>query len=129
MDDFLNFLKPKTNYPFTGTYYARRPQTTADVGLRFRYRKLDAKRKAYGQVIQNILENDESNAIETVSDIAFKIKGYVVLQDGTMWQITEAERHEENEITNFTFRDDINDKTVLRLTGVENPEELGENGL
>ena len=84
---------------------------------------------SYGSVIQNVIEDNEVSAIETISPIDFKIKGYVQAQDGLMYQITEIERHEDNGNEHLMFKHSIDERKLMRLIRVENLEELDNSGL
>lgn len=129
MNDLFNFIAPKGKYTMTATYYARRPLTTADYGQKFRYKKIDPRRMSYGSVIQNVIEDNEVSAIETISPIDFKIKGYIQAQDGLMYQITEIERHEDNGNEHLMFKHSIDERKLMRLIRVDNLEELDNSGL
>ena len=113
----------------TATYYARRPVLTSDIGVKFRYKKVDPRRYTFEQPLQNVYTDGSVTAIRTNADLPFKIAGYVVTQDGALWQIAEIENHEDNSAVHLDFKNCIDDEVVLRLISVENEEELGNTGI
>ena len=129
MNDLLSFIKPKRDQYMTATYYARRPVLTSDIGVKFRYKKVDPRRYTFEQPLQNVYTDGSVTAIRTNADLPFKITGYVVTQDGALWQIAEIENHEDNSAFHLDFKNCIDDEVVLRLISVENEEELGNTGI
>lgn len=113
----------------TATYYARRPVLTSDIGVKFRYKKVDPRRYTFEQSFQNVYTDGSVTSISTNADLPFKITGYVVTQDGALWQIAEIENHECNSAVHLAFKNCIDDEVVLRLISVENEEELGNTGI
>lgn len=129
MNDLLNFIKPKKDQFMTATFYPRRPILTSDVGVRFRYKKLDPKRQTFEQPLPNVYTEGSVTAISTNAALPFAVGSYVYLQDGGLYTITEIGTHENNEAVHLMFKNCIDDEIVLRLLEVENEHELEDDGV
>ena len=131
MDYFSQFMSPiKTDYPLTGAYYLRRPLTTNDVAETFNYKPIDPRAKRYGQIISNLKTDEQSFSIETNTQCKFKIGGYIITQDGGMWQITETLTKTQEDIEALRlFKDNAKTVNIIRLIAVDNPLGLTVNGV
>lgn len=129
MNDLLNFIKPKKDQFMTATFYPRRPILTSDVGVKFRYKKLDPKRQTFEQPLPNVYTEGSVTAISTNAALPFAVGSYVYLQDGGLYTITEIGTHENNEAVHLMFKNCIDDEIVLRLLEVENEHELEDDGV
>lgn len=129
MNDLLNFVKPKKDQFMTATFYPRRPILTSDVGVKFRYKKLDPKRQTFEQPLPNVYTEGSVTAISTNAALPFVIGSYVCLQDGMLYTITEIGTHEDNSAVHLMFKNCIDDEIVLRLLEVENEHELEDDGV
>ena len=129
MNDLLNFIKPKKDQFMTATFYPRRPILTSDVGIKFRYKKLDPKRQTFEQPLPNVYTEGSVTAISTNAALPFVVGAYVYLQDGGLYTRTEIGTHENNEAVHLMFKNCIDDEIVLRLLEVENEHELEDDGV
>lgn len=129
MNDLLNFIKPKKDQFMTATFYLRRPILTSDIGVRFRYKKLDPKRQTFEQPLPNVYTEGSVTAISTNAALPFVVGSYVYLQDGGLYTITEIGTHEDNSAVHLMFKNCIDDEIVLRLLEVENEHELEDDGV
>lgn len=88
MKDFLDFLQLSDDEVLSGTYYKRLPKTSQDKGVPFQYDIVQDSDKTYSLMLNQIQSEQCVQTIKTNDLIDLKIKGYVVTQDGKMWQIT-----------------------------------------
>lgn len=126
MSSFFNLLVDKSEYCFRGTYYARKPKTTEDKGETFNYNIENYETKATQNVVNNIETVEANFSIKTVNDVQFNLKGYVVTQDGEMWQIVSMlKRPYKDEKEAFRiFKNSPKVETVLRMINVQNARNL-----
>lgn len=125
--DYLDFLTVKDEEVLTGTYYKRRPITTEDGGLPFSYDIVNESDKNYSTIISNLQTEQVVQTIRTNDLVGFKIKGYVVTQDGILWQITNIMKRlakPENKQALRILKQTIETEFVIRLMAVDNPMEL-----
>lgn len=125
--DFLDLLTIKDEEVLTGTYYNRRPKTTADVGISFSYDIVDVSDRNYSKLLDNLQTEQVMQTIKTNDLCGFKTKGYVVTQDGRFWTITgiiERLVKRENKQALRVLRQTIETEYVIRLLQVDNPKEL-----
>lgn len=125
--DFLDLLTIKDEEVLTGTYYNRRPKTTADVGISFSYDIVDESDRNYSKLLDNLQTEQVMQTIKTNDLCGFKTKGYVVTQDGRFWTITgiiERLVKRENKQALRVLRQTIETEYVIRLLQVDNPMEL-----
>lgn len=126
MVDYFDFFAIKDDDFFSGTYYARRPKTTQDVGIEFAYDIEDAQQDSRENVLSTLQTKRELFSIRTVEPIKFKIQGYVVTQEGEFWQIDSLLKrpYKQNKEVYRLFKNAPTVETVLRLVKVENPWQL-----
>lgn len=125
--DYLDFLTVKDEEVLTGNYYKRRPITTEDGGLPFSYDIVNESDKNYSTIINNLQTEQVVQTIRTNDLVGFKIKGYVVTQDGILWQITNIMKRlakPENKQALRILKQTIETEFVIRLIAVDNPMEL-----
>ena len=124
MDFFSKFTASiKDDYPLNGAYYSRRPLTTSDVAEGINYKPLDPSTRRYGSVISNLKKDEQLFTIQTITQCKYKVGGYIVTQDGTMWQIAEirSKADEGNVEALRLFRETAKTVHVLSLIEVDNP--------
>ena len=123
--DYLDFIRStKAEEVLTGTYYVRRPLTTQDVGIRFNYDIVDESDRSYSTLLNNIEEVYEIQTIKTSDLKDVNVKGYVVTQDGVMWQVSGAIKRliNQNSKQALRFLKRTNEtEYIMRLVKVENP--------
>lgn len=127
MDFLSEFLSEKSREFLTGTYYKRRPVTMGDGGETFTYENIDAHTREYKTIIGTLLVEGRTAAIKTRSNIEFKVKQYIVTQDGQLWEInlvTENPQVKETEEALRIFKTTAKTEKIIRLVGVENPKGL-----
>lgn len=125
--DFLDLLTIKDEEVLTGTYYNRRPKTTADVGISFSYDIVDESDRNYSKLLDNLQTEQVMQTIKTNDLCGFKTKGYVVTQDGRFWTITGIIKRlvkHENKQALRVLRQTIETEYIIRLLQVDNPMEL-----
>lgn len=114
--DALDFLKPRVNYPYTGSY--RRYKH--DAPQYFDYKEQDYPSKAFGEVINNLITTRRGLVIRTMWDCGFVPEGFVVTQDGRMWTIEQVQDvNNNNEAVRF-LQNNPKPEFIIVLIGVNN---------
>ena len=128
--DFIDFLVDSSDEYLTGTFYARRPKTVEDGGINFTYKQLDPNSKRFGKVLGNVRADVANYAISTNDHCGFSIGGYIVTQNGLIWQITEIVTNEEvkgkSDVLRW-FTSAENSEQSLRMIQVDNLFEIEES--
>ena len=122
--DFLSLLTVKGEEVLKGTYYARRPITPEDAGIRFSYDILNEPRSSYANILGTLNTVSSTQTIKTNDLCGFKVKGYCVTQDGGLWQIQEIEKRllaKKNKQALRIIQKTIETEYVLRMVEVDNP--------
>ncbi len=125
--DFLDAMTIMDAEVLTGTYYAKQPKTPSDNGITFDYDIVDESDRSYARMLDNIRTERGVQTISTDDKVPFKIKGYVVTQDGTFWQIAgiiKRVKHEDNKEALRLIKETIQTRYIIRLIEHENPWEL-----
>lgn len=120
-------MSKKEEFVLSGKYYPRKPVTTADTSFPLSYEIVDARRRYYSQVIQNVVDDGATLAIRTNTPNKYKIKGYISTQDGCFYQITEVTiqpQNDENKEALRLFKTTAQTTYLIRLIEVDNPMEL-----
>lgn len=124
MRDFLDFLHIQDEEVLSGTYYARLPKTSQDAGEPFQYDIVDDNDKTYSLLLNNIQTEQSIQTIKTSDASGFKVKGYVVTQDGALWQITGIIKKLSNPNNKQALRiltETVESEYIIRLIQVDNP--------
>lgn len=124
MRDFLDFLHIQDEEVLSGTYYARLPITSQDAGEPFQYDIVDDNDKTYSLLLNNIQTEQSIQTIKTSDASGFKVKGYVVTQDGALWQITGIIKKLSNPDNKQALRiltETVESEYIIRLLQVDNP--------
>jgi hypothetical protein len=128
--DFIDFMVDSSDEYLTGTFYARRPKTVEDGGINFTYKQLDPNSKRFGKVLGNVRADVANYAIATNDHCGFNIGGYIVTQNGLIWQITEIVTNEEikgkSDVLRW-FTSAENSEQSLRMIQVDNLFEIEES--
>ena len=124
MGDFLDFMAISDEEVLSGSYYSKRPKTPQDVSHPFMYDIVDESNKYYAKLLGEIQTEKTVQTIKTNDDCGFKIKGYVVTQEGTMWQIDNVVKRlvkADNKQALRWLKQTVETEYVIRLLEVENP--------
>ena len=124
MRDFLDFLHIQDEEVLSGTYYARLPITSQDAGEPFQYDIVDDNDKTYSLLLNSIQTEQSIQTIKTSDASGFKVKGYVVTQDGALWQITGIIKKLSNPNNKQALRiltETVESEYIIRLIQVDNP--------
>jgi hypothetical protein len=124
VNDFLNLLIGKSDEVLTGSYYPKRPKTARDVSIKFGYDIVNDSDISYSKILDNVKTEQSILTIKTNDVCGFSINGYVVTQDGDMWQITGIIKRivvKENKQALRFLKETPATEYVMRLIGVENP--------
>lgn len=102
--DFIDLIINNADEYLTGYYYERRPVSQDDGRITFNYRQLDPNSKVFSTVLSNLRADRATYAIATNDFDGFKVGGYVVTQNGLIWEITEVISNEEAKGQNDSLR-------------------------
>lgn len=102
--DFIDLIINNADEYLTGYYYDRRPVSQDDGRITFNYRQLDPNSKVFSTVLSNLRADRATYAIATNDFDGFKVGGYVVTQNGLIWEITEVISNEEAKGQNDSLR-------------------------
>lgn len=119
----FDFMTEKSDDYFSGTYYTRRPKTTEDKGIAFDYDLENDQTQEKGQILNSLEVHSERMSIKTVERLKFRINGFVVSQEGEMWQIESmlSRPYKAEKQAYRTWQTPPRKETVLRLIKVQNP--------
>lgn len=124
MGDFLDFMAISDEEVLSGTYYPKKPKLPQDKSFSFMYDIVDESNKYYSKILGEIQTEKTTQTIKTNDDCGFKIKGYIVTQDGIMWQIDNLVKRlvkAENKQALRWLKQTVETEYVIRLIEVENP--------
>lgn len=124
---YLKFMTDRSEEVLTGTYYKVIPQKPTDSGERFSYKIVNQSDSSYAKLLDGLEAPIKTKTISTDDERGFSIKGYIVSQDGELWQITGIVEAPANENTLQALRKHtrtIQSRYIMRLIGIENPWEI-----
>ncbi len=125
---YLKFMTDRSEEVLKGTYYKVIPQKPTDEGSRFTYQIVDQSDKTYSKMLDGLEAPLKTMTIRSDDrQCGFEIKGYIVSQDGQLWQISGVIEAPANENTMQALRRHvrtIQSRYIMRLIGVENPWEI-----
>ena len=88
MYDLLTLLQGKAELAYSGIYFEKLPTTPDVVGERFDYQIITAEEKHYQMLTGNISASENlSIYIKTNDPLNWRINGYILLQDNTLYTI------------------------------------------
>ena len=93
--DYIDMLVDTKDEYLTGYFYKVRPITPDDGRITFKYKQLDPNSKVFGTVLSNVRADRATYAIKTNDHCGFNIGGYIVTQNGLIWEITEVITNEQ----------------------------------
>lgn len=93
--DYIDFLVDTTDEYLTGYFYKKRPISVEDGKITFKYKQLDPNSRVFGKVLGEVRSDRATYAIKTNDQCGFNIGGYIITQNGLIWQITEVITNEE----------------------------------
>jgi hypothetical protein len=120
--DFLDFLVDSTTERLTGYFYKRRPKTKEDGRIPFQYEQLDPNNKVFDKVLGNVRADRATYAIKTNDYSDFNIGGYIITQNGKIWEITEVITNEQTKNNNdalWWFREAKNVECSVRMIEID----------
>ncbi len=121
--DILDILNPKTRFTATANYYPE-PVNGLEVGAQqFNYEYVNPFSNTYRRLFANIQGTAGEVALRTDDQIAYKINGIVVTQDGQAFKIIQVEKDYQaaNKQAMRVLGTPISTEYVLRLVSVDNP--------
>lgn len=127
MDFLSEMCARKDKEYFTGTYYARRPESNTDGGVEFSYEMIDNRSREYQTIMGNLLVEGLSTAIKTRAAIDFREKQYIATQDGRFWQIVSVDENiqaEQSKQALRFFKETAQTEKTIRLINKDNPQGL-----
>lgn len=120
--DILDILNPKTRFTATANYYPE-PVNSPEVGAQqFNYEYVNPFSNTYRRLFANIQGVAGEVAIRTDDQIAYKINGIVITQDGQAFKIIQVEKDYQaaNKQAMRVLGTPISTEYVLRLVAVDN---------
>lgn len=127
--DYIDFLVDTTNEYLTGYFYKKRPISAEDGKIAFKYKQLDPNSRVFGKVLGEVRADRATYAIKTNDQCGFNIGGYIITQNGLIWQITEVITNEEvkggNDVLRW-FKRAKNAECSVRMVQVDNLFNINE---
>lgn len=108
---------------FVGTRYKKKTDVQGDY---FRYGLAEYPQSSYGQVVNNLIAEQDRMAICTNWDLDWKVRQYVIDNDGGKWQITAISKlpQEVNPQVMALVKHNPDTNFIITMIKVENVEEL-----
>lgn len=127
--DFIDMLVNTSREHLTGYFYERRPKTTADGRVTFKYEQLSPNSRVFDTVLNNVRLDRATYALKTNDFCAFNVGGYIQTQNGLFWEIVEVVTNEqakgENNVLRW-FKAAKNAECNVRMIQVENIFDVDE---
>lgn len=127
--DYIDFLVDTTDEYLTGYFYKKRPVSAEDGKITFKYKQLDPNSRVFGKVLGEVRADRANYAIKTNDQCGFNIGGYIVTQNGLIWQITEVVTNEEvkdgNDVLRW-FKRAKNAECSVRMVQIDNLYPINE---
>lgn len=127
--DFLDLIKPRGDYYFTGYYYDHIPKNAEDGREVFNYKQIDPYSRTFAMVMNTVQTDEKITAIKTRDNLNWQTKGYISTQNGEMWiidQIIVDEQIHGYEQAVRLMRTPAVTEYLLRLVWVKNPWGVGK---
>lgn len=124
MFDYLDMETIKDTDYLEGNYYEKKPKKPEDNPVYFEYEMIDEKSRAYALIMGNMKSDNQTCAIKTDYALNWRINGYVVTQDGTLWTVSEVRKIvqiPENKEALRIVRQTNNTEYLIRLLIADNP--------
>lgn len=102
--DFIDLIVDTSEEYLTGYFYFRRPKTPDDGRITFKYKQLNPNSRVFDTVLGNIRADRATYAIKSNDHCGFNVGGYVITQNGLIWEIVEVIRNEEVKGSNDALR-------------------------
>jgi len=120
--DMLDFLAPQDGYVLSGTYREK----YKDNPTYFAYDIVDSPRWSFGEIINNLVRDENACVIRTQDSLPWTVNGFVITQDGKAWRITEKMKHNTSRHKEALriMRENPSTEWTLVLVEVDNPMEL-----
>lgn len=121
--DYIDMLVNSSDKKLTGYFYKRRPKTREDGRITFKYEQLDPNSRVFDKLLDNVRADRAIYAIKTNENISFNVGGYIVTQNGLIWEISEVVTNEQEKGSNEVLRWFTTAKNAecnLRMVQIEN---------
>ena len=127
MNDILNLLNPKPQYPATGKYYKERPISPDDGAESFNYGYVSTYSNTYRRLFGNMQGNEGQTVIRTDDQCNFAVHGFIITQDGKAFEIlqVETDRQAAPPQAMRLFSTPVSTEYVIRLIAIDNPWGIG----
>ena len=102
--DYIDMLVDTSSEKLTGYFYKRRPRTPEDGRITFKYEQLDPNSRVFDKVLGNVRADRATYAIKTNDHCGFNVGGYIITQNGLIWEITEVVTNEQAKGSNDVLR-------------------------
>lgn len=127
MNDILDLLNPKSKFPNTGKYYKERPLSPDDGAEQFNYGYESRYSNTFRRLFANVQGIEGQTVIRTDDQCSFKVRGFIVTQDGKAFEILQAEKDYQaaQQQAMRLFGTPVSTEYVLRLMEIDNPWGIG----
>ncbi len=102
--DFIDLLVDTSEEYLTGYFYSRRPKSEEDGRITFKYKQLDPNSRVFDTVLGNVRADRATYAIKSNDNCGFNVGGYIITQNGLIWEIVEVITNEEVSGANDALR-------------------------
>lgn len=102
--DYIDMLVDTSNEKLTGYFYKRRPKKPEDGRITFKYEQLDPNSRVFDKVLGNVRADRATYAIKTNDHCGFNVGGYIITQNGLIWEIAEVVTNEQAKGSNDVLR-------------------------
>ena len=120
--DFIDLMVDTSEEYLTGFFYKRRPKNAEDGRISFLYKQLDPNSRVFDTVLGNVRADRATYAIKSNDNCGFNVGGFVITQNGLIWEIVEVIRNEEVKGSNDAlrwFKRAVNTECSVRMIQVD----------
>lgn len=128
--DFIDLMVDTSEEYLTGFFYKRRPKNAEDGRISFLYKQLDPNSRVFDTVIGNVRADRATYAIKSNDNCGFNVGGFVITQNGLIWEIVEVIKNEEVKGSNDAlrwFKRAINTECSVRMIQVDDLFDIDES--
>ena len=102
--DFIDMIVDSSDEFLTGAFYKKRPKYPHDGRITFSYKQYNTNSKIFDTVLGDVRADKATYAISTNDDCDFNVGGYIVTQNGLIWEIVEVVKNEETKANKDVLR-------------------------
>ena len=120
--DFIDMIVDSSDEFLTGYFYKKRPKYPHEGRITFSYKQYNANSKIFDTILGDLRADKATYAISTNDDCDFNVGGYIVTQNGLIWEIVEVVKNEETKANKDVLRwftKAIDTETNVRMIEVD----------